>query len=256
MYVWSGPLQKSLPAPDCSTHEPVSTVGIFLSRIKLGEILIEKSKRKCQIGHSFVVVTWLLLLFRKAKSTAEAHKFWINVVLSSNLVFSDVASTMAWIQKAHVLKAWSPADVALLTLTHGGANLNNGLIIDEVILPALSGSGDWLKNIETHLGEHVLPMTIPVSVSASCPSWGATPISFLLHTLVFASSCTGFRSIGTKWPWPRAPNLWAELKLSCRTLLSCVCYHCEEPLTKTVFFGPYYIWGSFFICKGAVRSAP
>ena len=84
-------------------------------------------------------------------------------------MFSDVASTMAWIQKAHVLKAWSPADVALLTLTRGGANLNNGLIIDEVILPALSGSGDWLKNKETHLGVHVLPMTIPFSVSASPP---------------------------------------------------------------------------------------
>lgn len=69
-----------------------------------------------------------------------------------------------------MLKVWSPADVALLTLNDGGANLINGLIIDEVILPALSGSGDWLKNTETHLGEHVLPMTIPVSVSASCPS--------------------------------------------------------------------------------------
>ena len=56
---------------------------------------------------------------------------------------------MAWIQKAHVLKVWSPAGVELSTLDHGGANLNNGLIIDEVILPTLSGSGDWLKNIDT-----------------------------------------------------------------------------------------------------------
>lgn len=85
-------------------------------------------------------------------------------------MFSDVTSAMAWIQKAHVLKAWSPAGVALLTLDHGGANLNNGVIIDEVILPTLSGVRDWLKNIEIHLEEHVLPMTIPVSVSASCLS--------------------------------------------------------------------------------------
>lgn len=49
-------LYRSLPTPDYSTHEPVSTVGIFLSQTKLGEILIGKSKRKCQIGHSFAVV--------------------------------------------------------------------------------------------------------------------------------------------------------------------------------------------------------
>lgn len=64
-------------------------------------------------------------------------------------MFSDMISTMAWIQKTHVLKAWSPAGVELLTLDRGGANLNNGLIIDEVIPFVLSGSGDWLKNIDT-----------------------------------------------------------------------------------------------------------
>lgn len=73
MYTQSGPLQKSLPAPDYSTREPVSTVGIFLSQTKLGGILIEKKVK--ENVRSVILSLWLSLLFRKAKTTAEACKF-------------------------------------------------------------------------------------------------------------------------------------------------------------------------------------